>query len=465
VANIIQQHLFSWDQVDSSSDLHRLQLALTHLPDEKVVQALERRRGKGRDDYPVRPMWNALLAGIVLQHPTVESLLRELRRNAELRQLCGFNPLHGAEAAPPPWAMSRFVAGVVEELDAVEDMFDQEVKAMRHLLPGFGKHLAFDGKAVPSYSTGQRSSTSGMTSDPDASWGTKTYRGVDAKGKAWTKVTRWFGYQLHLIVDSTYELPVAFEMMSGSTSEITRLLPMVERMNRTHSEIVECCSDLSADRGLDSGPANKELWETYRVRPVVDARKLWKDEKAEQGRDPSREITRSLRPEKADTIVYTERGEVRCVCPVSGEETKMAFWGLEADRGTLKYRCPAAAYGFECRGRAMCDQAARGAAGEFGRVVRVPLDTDRRIFTPVPRDTLTWTRLYAARTSVERVNGRVDQSFGFERHTIRGLQKMQARMGLALAVMLAMAIGFVKEGRPQLMRSLVRSPRARPLAA
>ena len=45
---------------------------------------------------------------------------------------------------------------------------------------------------------------------------------------------------------------------------------------------------------------------------------------------------------------------------------------------------------------------------------------------------------------------------GFERHFIRGLSKMQVRVGLALVVMLAMALGRVREKRAGLMRSLVR---------
>jgi hypothetical protein len=53
---------------------------------------------------------------------------------------------------------------------------------------------------------------------------------------------------------------------------------------------------------------------------------------------------------------------------------------------------------------------------------------------------------------------------GFERHTIRGLAKMQARMSLALAVMLAMAIGFISQDKPELMRSLVGSSRAKRIA-
>ena len=62
------------------------------------MRVLEEERGKGRDDYPIRAVWNSLLAGIVFQHPTIESLRRELARNGQLRELCGFQP----GAVPPP---------------------------------------------------------------------------------------------------------------------------------------------------------------------------------------------------------------------------------------------------------------------------------------------------------------------------------------------------------------------------
>jgi hypothetical protein len=45
---------------------------------------------------------------------------------------------------------------------------------------------------------------------------------------------------------------------------------------------------------------------------------------------------------------------------------------------------------------------------------------------------------------LERINNRIDNSFGFEKHYIRGKAKMQTRVGLALAVMMAMALGHVR---------------------
>ena len=38
-------------------------------------------------------MWNAIIAGVVFQHESIELLRRELSRNPSLLQACGFNVL------------------------------------------------------------------------------------------------------------------------------------------------------------------------------------------------------------------------------------------------------------------------------------------------------------------------------------------------------------------------------------
>ena len=73
-------------------ELRRLEFVLDNLPDEELVAALEARRGWGRDEYPVRPMWCALVAGVVFGHASAASLLRELGRNPALLGVCGFDP-------------------------------------------------------------------------------------------------------------------------------------------------------------------------------------------------------------------------------------------------------------------------------------------------------------------------------------------------------------------------------------
>ena len=83
------------------------------------------------------------------------------------------------------------------------------------------------------------------------------------------------------------------------------------------------------------------------------------------------------------------------------------------------------------------------------------MEKDRRVFTPIARSSYAWARGYKRRTAVERVNSRLDGSFQFERHYIRGKKKMELRMGLALTLMLALAVGHLRAGEKEKIRSLV----------
>lgn len=433
-------------------------------------------------------MWNALLAGIVFQHDSIASLIRELSRNPSLLEACGFDPTPIREQpkielkrnpdtnkmevvrtvvdstpryhVPNAWNFSRFCANVVsleEELGMISDMIDAMRGQLMDVLPDFGQHLGYDEKAIDSHSTGRTNKETDQTSDPDADWGKHETKGVDKNGKVWTKIKSWFGYGLHLIADTKYEIPVAFEVAPASASEHTELRKLIHQTFDDHPELVQRCTDFTADRGLDSGETKSLLWDEYRIRPVIDTRLLWREEKIEPDYDPSQPITRPLFPERVDAIVYTERGTVHCICPETNEVRDMAFQGFEADRNTLKYRCPAAAYGFECKGAKECAALGGVTPGEYGRIVRINiLKSDRRIFTPTPHSSPTWDQIYNRRSSLERINSRLDNDFGFENHYIRGKAKMKARVGLALAVMMAMALGHVKEGRVSQMRSLVR---------
>jgi len=481
-------NLFSWNDVDDLSDFSRLNLVMKYLPDGEIVKALLVKRGSGRNDFPVEPMWNAVLAGVVFQHVSIESLVRELNRNPALLDTCGFNPLpfqqraktemqqskengcweiittanEARETIPACWNFYRFLGNVIqleEERGLISEMIQSLREQLMEALPDFGRHLGYDGKSIDSHSTGQVNQQTGVTSDPDADWGHHETKGIDNKtGKLWTKVKSWFGYGLHLIADTQYEIPVAFKLTPASHSEQVKLNDMLTELFDETPELSERCADFSADRGLDSGSLKAKLWDQHNIRPLIDTREMWREEKQMPDYDPSQPITRPLYPERADNIIHTEKGQVFCVCPVNQEHRSLAFYGFEADRSTLKYRCPAAAYGFECPGKELCYQRAGLNNSNYGRIVRIDIrQQNRRIFVPTPYDSPSWKRGYNRRTSLERINNRIDNNYGFEKHFICGKNNMQARLGLALAIMMAMALGHVREGREEQMRSLVKA--------
>jgi hypothetical protein len=462
MATIPQPFLFSWQHVDAASDLDRLRLVLSAIPDEDLVVELESDRGRGRDEYPVRPIWNSILAGVVFQHPSVASLRRELRRNAELRAACGFDPVLGEKSVPTDSAYSNFLENLMGQEAGVRAMFHLLVESLRAELPDLGRFLVFDGKAVPSFAKSPKKQTApegpqtreedvapaaqaeplDRRRDKDADWGVKTYRGTRADGTPWEKVVTWFGFELHLLADSAHEMPIDYKVTKASASEQPELLALVEETQQLHPGVIEIAEQLAADKGLDSTENNKKLFDDYGIRPIIDKRRDWK-----KGEDQ----TRALFPDRVDTVVYDVQGAISCLCPRTGEKRSMTFWGFEATRGTLKYRCPAAANGFDCHGRADCP----GAQTEYGKIVRIPIENDRRMFTPIPRDSDAWEKGYDRRTAVERINSRIDRVLGFELHTIRGLKKMEVRVGIALVVLLAMALGRIRAGQSEHMRSLL----------
>jgi hypothetical protein len=49
-----RQQILDWTELEILGDLERLRLVLEYMPDENLMQHLERERFKGRDDYPIR---------------------------------------------------------------------------------------------------------------------------------------------------------------------------------------------------------------------------------------------------------------------------------------------------------------------------------------------------------------------------------------------------------------------------
>ena len=438
VAIIPQPEIFCWDEFEQIGDLERLELILRHLPDEQLMRTLERERGNGRNDYSVRAVWNSILAGIVFGHPSTASLRRELQRNAQLRQICGFGICSGTEAVPEAWVYSRFFRRLEQHFTELRRIFDVLVKRCESQLPGFGRHMGCDGKALASYARRSgKSKRADRRGEHDATWGVHAHHTHDRDGIMREQVKRWFGFKLHLVADTDYELPVAFAVLPANQNEMPVMHRLVEGLAAgTHKGLLQRCEVWSGDRGYDDGKLLSRLWDRHRIKPVIDIRNTWKDGEA----------TRVLSGH--ENVTYDWKGTVCCHCPAMLKEREMAFAGFEKGRNTLKYRCPARHYGYDCAGAQRCP---------IRSAVRIPLCENRRIFTPVARSSYQWKRLYNKRSALERINSRIDTSFGFERHTIRGLPKMSVMVTISLSLMLAVAIGRTAEKQPQLMRSLARA--------
>ncbi len=171
MAIIPEVSLFSWQDVQSLGDLERLCCVVDALPDEALMRALETHRGRGHNDYLICPLWNSILAEIVFQHSSIDSLRRELFRNGPFREFCGFG-----NRVPSAWAYTRFLQRLMEHLPQVERLFDELAEPLRALLPDFGEQLAVESKVLSSFATHKNAhETPGGRRDLDADHGGKAY--------------------------------------------------------------------------------------------------------------------------------------------------------------------------------------------------------------------------------------------------------------------------------------------------
>jgi hypothetical protein len=178
---------------------------------------------------------------------------------------------------------------------------------------------------------------------------------------------------------------VGFSVTKANSSEVVEARDLLDRVYERRPVAAGRCESLAADRGYDDVKLIGDVWEGWEALPIIDTRNC------------SRDGESTKVAARCENIVYDYRGTVSCVCPRDKTQRQMAYGGLEKDRGTLKYRCPASHYGIECDGVGQCPTS---------RAVRIPIEQEPRVFTPLPRHSHKWRRLYAGRTAVERVKTR-----------------------------------------------------------
>jgi len=416
--------LFAWGYLEDNPSLHTISELLGSIPDGELLDALRAHRGRGRNDYPVETLWGTLLLTISLRHVAVEACLNELQRNTGLRLLIG---IRTARDVPKPWNMSRFTKtlGEPEFLEHVERAFAAMARRLGEAVPSLGVDTAGDSTGL----SARCDRGAAPEHLPQPSGGRKEY--VDENGHV-NKVVEWFGYKLHLVVDVRHEVVLSYKVTSTKDGDGETLPELLDKALERLPE--GRLKTLAYDLAADSGPFHAALHERC-VHPVVQMRELWKDNRNRplpgHGKAPVK-------------LTYDEAGTVHCwddsgAAPV---RRRMTYFGHEAKRGTLKYRCPAMTGEWTCGCERKCN------AGKiYGLTVRVKREIDLRRFPPIPRATQTFQRLYKGRTAVERVNGRAKIFWGIDDGNIRGAARFHGYVGAVMLVHLAFATALAGQSR------------------
>ncbi len=417
--HIIQAPLVSFNDFFRLDYSDRLHLVLATINAEKLLRAIDGDSPAGPNGYPARVLWSALLAGVVYRLPSVAELIRNLVSNPYLRITCGM-----AAGVPSASTFSRFLRRLVKHEDLLDECIDDLVRRFAVLAPGFGESVAGDSTDVHAWSRGKKVGAS----DPDASWSAKDSKegpskgrkGKDKGGEKKKKKDKedlywWFGYKVHLLVDTRYEVPIAAIVSTAKEGDTTYLRPLLDKRDQLLPEVP--LKDTQWDGAYDS---------TENIKAIT-------------GRGALPIIRFNPGQEKEPPGITNTLGTP--LCPVG---FPMTYWGRDGDY--LKYRCPQeATKRFSClsdhKGTDRCS------LSSYGLVIKLNMKDDPRRYVPVPRETKKWKRLYKRRTAVERVNSRLKENLLLDDLKVRGLPKVKVRVGLNLLVMLAIAVGMAERGR------------------
>lgn len=416
----ITKPLFAWDALEDSPSLQSLRRLLESIPDQELLQSLRHARGKGRNDYPVEVLWGTLLLATALRHTSIVACLEELKRNPALRLLIG---IESEEAVPDADNLSRFLAKLGEEPHRTQlrAIFDAMVQRLGWVVGDLGQDTAGDatglaGRAAFSHNLRAAEGEQGL---PQPTGGRKEYRNEDGQV---SRVVEWFGYKLHLLVDVRHEVALAYHITDTKTGDNEGIPDLVQQAKTNLPP--DRIRTLAYDKAADDGAVHDFLHHEG-IKPVIQNRQFALDEPEQVvgGRTPL-------------NIVYDQAGTLFCYDTVSEPPVRhrMAYIGHEAQRGTLKYRCPARHHGFDCPSDATCN-----GDRKYGLTVRVKQEVDLRRFPSIPRATQQFERLYAGRTAVERVIGRLKIFWGIDDGQVYGSRRFHGHVGAVMVVHLAFA--------------------------
>ncbi len=183
------------------------------------------------------------------------------------------------------------------------------------------------------------------------------------------------GLRYSFLVESCFGIPIAVNLEKKSSDLFSVAYSLIEEFRQLFPFSGE--QILIANENYDDVSFITKLWDEYHFKPIIPFKTT-----------PEISYTAPF-PEK--NILVSSLGEVFCISS-SNEKKQMVYCGFEKKRGTLKFKCISRCYQVDCKNQSRC-------AAFLG--VRIPLELDRKIFTPIPRSSYKIKLLYQRISSVQ----------------------------------------------------------------
>jgi transposase len=219
----------------------------------------------------------------VLNLPSFASLIRTLQNNPYVAIACGIT---SSDGIPSKFAYSRFMRKLSEPryVTMVKNIMRKLTRGLYDALPSFGKSVAIDSTDLKAWSNGAKR----PVSDLDASWSVKR----DTSGKP----KYYFGYKLHILADTEYELPIVAKVTTASRHDVRVATPLLSQARFTyskfHPEYIIC------DAGYSSKKLRQVIKRQYRAKPIIKV-------------NPSHKKAKALLPETEEwKEIYNRRSSI-----------------------------------------------------------------------------------------------------------------------------------------------------------
>ena len=222
--------------------------------DEELIEALRGPVRRGPHGYDPEILWHCFVAHYLLGRPSVSDLIRLLYDNPYIARACGIDSPEGIPSQP---TFSRFFTRLSKQLmrARVNRVFQRFNRKFYAALPDYGKSVAMDSTDIKAWSNGAHK----VPTDKDAGWTVKN----DTNGRG--KFT--WGYKVSLLVDTTYELPLAVNVMSGNRNDLNAAPVLLSQARWINGKFRP--EYVIADAGYSSEPLRRLIHKQFHGNPII----------------------------------------------------------------------------------------------------------------------------------------------------------------------------------------------------
>ena len=249
-----------------------LEALFEELPDEGLIARLRGPKRRGPKGYDPEILWRCFVTYYYLGLESVSALIRYLEDNPFVAQVCG---IESPDKFPSQPTFSRFFSKLATPAFtlALKNVRRSLTCRLFEMFPDFGKSVAIDSTPVKAWSNGakkgRKRNKKGKRgpkaqykkhSDPDAGWIVKT----DTNGK---KKYTW-GHKVHLLVDTTYELPITEDTSAGNVHDSKKATPLLSEARLTYGKFNP--HYVIMDAAYSSDEIRHTVRRQYRAIPIID---------------------------------------------------------------------------------------------------------------------------------------------------------------------------------------------------